>query len=73
MTRITLDDINFRVEAYNNHQRKSKLSFSRRNGYCALDLCNKHGGVIRTVKTGTMREVYTYLCGILFGLLHESE
>lgn len=68
MARITKDEIDVRVNWYNQHNTSdATIKLSRRNGYYALDLYS-NGKMLRAIRTGTARECYDYMCGVMFAM-----
>lgn len=73
--RITRAEVNSRVEYINKRLAKAnkdwRVQFEHRYDYYGLDKINAKTGAtmgFNALKTGTMREVYTYLCGMVEAL-----
>ena len=61
--RITRADLAVRTASLSRRLNGLRVETQRRNGYVGLDLYDAHG-LIETLKTGTAREVFDYLCAM---------
>ena len=64
--RVTKQNLEDRISNINSELVDVKLQLGGRYGYFAIDLYKKYGnGMIKTLKTGTKKEVGTYLKGFI--------